>query len=177
MKLKNDIRKADDIQNSDLLSEKYMKYLKNFKEDFKVVIVLLGAFFGFKAVYDAYYDRLNLGFFHSKPKSVQREDKNSFPKEKTESPKKDKSNRATESLQELPASLFADDKVYTEIQRKILDILRKHKDMKVYELVKKVSNLKKVIDVEPHIQGIPSVEIYGDKRPYRIKLISGSDTN
>uniref|UniRef100_UPI0025D1007F hypothetical protein n=1 Tax=uncultured Mucilaginibacter sp. TaxID=797541 RepID=UPI0025D1007F len=60
--LKEELRKTDDLADSILI--KRLPYLqKEFEESFKYAIVLLGAFFGFRKFYDAYYDSLNLRFY------------------------------------------------------------------------------------------------------------------
>jgi hypothetical protein len=61
--LKDGIRKADDIKNTNLI--KHLKTLKEFGTSFNYAVILLGAFFGFKKFYDAYYDNLNLRFYKS----------------------------------------------------------------------------------------------------------------
>lgn len=61
--LKDEIRKADDIRNTNLF--KHLKTLKEFGCSFNYAIILLGAFFGFKKFYDVYYDHLNLRFYKS----------------------------------------------------------------------------------------------------------------
>jgi hypothetical protein len=61
--LKDEIRKAEDIKNTNLF--KHLKPLKEFGGSFNYAVILLGAFFGFKKFYDAYYENLNLRFFKS----------------------------------------------------------------------------------------------------------------
>lgn len=61
--LKDEIRKAEDIKNTNLF--KHLKTLKEFGSSFNYAVILLGAFFGFKKFYDAYYDNLNLRFYKS----------------------------------------------------------------------------------------------------------------
>lgn len=61
--LKDEIRKAEDIKTTNLF--KHLKTLKEFGASFNYAIILLGAFFGFKKFYDAYYDNLNLRFYKS----------------------------------------------------------------------------------------------------------------
>ena len=61
--LKDEIRKAEDIKTTNLF--KNLKTLKEFEASFNYAIILLGAFFGFKKFYDAYYDNLNLRFYKS----------------------------------------------------------------------------------------------------------------
>jgi hypothetical protein len=61
--LKDEIRKAEDIKNTNLF--KHLKSLKEFGSSFNYAIILLGAFFGLKKFYDAYYDNLNLRFYKS----------------------------------------------------------------------------------------------------------------
>jgi len=62
LKLREEIRKTDNISESMLFRDK--DWLKNeFGDSFKYVVILLGAFFGFRKFYDAYYDSLNLKFF------------------------------------------------------------------------------------------------------------------
>lgn len=61
--LKDEIRKAEDIKSTNLF--KHLKTLKEFGASFNYAIILLGAFFGFKKFYDAYYDNLNLRFYKS----------------------------------------------------------------------------------------------------------------
>lgn len=61
--LKDEIRKAEDIKTTNLF--KHLKTLKEFGASFNYAIILLGAFFGFKKFYDAYYENLNLRFYKS----------------------------------------------------------------------------------------------------------------
>jgi hypothetical protein len=61
--LKDEIRKAEDIKTTNLF--KHLNTLKEFGASFNYAIILLGAFFGFKKFYDAYYDNLNLRFYKS----------------------------------------------------------------------------------------------------------------
>lgn len=61
--LKDEIRKAEDIKTTNLII--HLKTLKEFGASFNYAIILLGAFFGFKKFYDAYYDNLNLRFYKS----------------------------------------------------------------------------------------------------------------
>lgn len=61
--LKDEIRKAEDIKTTNLF--KHLKTLKEFGSSFNYAVILLGAFFGFKKFYDAYYDNLNLRFYKS----------------------------------------------------------------------------------------------------------------
>lgn len=61
--LKDEIRKAKDIKTSNLF--RHLNPLKEFGFSFNYAIILLGAFFGFKKFYDAYYDNLNLRFYKS----------------------------------------------------------------------------------------------------------------
>ena len=60
---KDEIRKAEDIKTTNLF--KHLNTLKEFGASFNYAIILLGAFFGFKKFYDAYYDNLNLRFYKS----------------------------------------------------------------------------------------------------------------
>ncbi|MBN7810938.1 hypothetical protein J0A68_08230 [Algoriphagus sp. H41] len=83
--LKDEIRKAEDIKSTNLF--KHLKTLKEFGASFNYAIILLGAFFGFKKFYDAYYDNLNLRFY----KSYQP------VKDKKEEPEKIVSKNQTES--------------------------------------------------------------------------------
>lgn len=59
--LKDEIRKAEDIKSTKIF--KHLNTLKEFGASFNYAIILLGAFFGFKKFYDAYYDNLNLRFY------------------------------------------------------------------------------------------------------------------
>src|SRR5690606_12904854 len=59
--LRDEIRKSKDISQTKLF--KNLEYLKTFDDSFKYVVILLGAFFGFRKFYDNYYDALNLRFY------------------------------------------------------------------------------------------------------------------
>jgi len=59
--LRDEIRKSDDIFQTKLF--KNLEYLKKLEESFNYVVILLGAFFGFRKFYDNYYEALNLRFF------------------------------------------------------------------------------------------------------------------
>ncbi|MCE7923606.1 MAG: hypothetical protein DYG98_11150 [Haliscomenobacteraceae bacterium CHB4] len=59
--LRDEIRKSDNIIQTKML--KNIDYLKKFEDSFCYTVILLGAFFGFRKFYDAYYDSLNLRFF------------------------------------------------------------------------------------------------------------------
>ncbi len=61
--LKEELRNSDELAQTKLV--KNLPFLKEFGDNFKAAVVLLGAFFGYKKFYDAYYDRLNLRFYHS----------------------------------------------------------------------------------------------------------------
>jgi hypothetical protein len=72
--LKEELRKTDNFADSILV--KSLPYLKKeFEESFKYAIVLLGAFFGFRKFYDAYYDSLNLRFYNN---VIQQQDQSSI---------------------------------------------------------------------------------------------------
>src|SRR5690606_17340694 len=59
--LRDEIRKSKDISQTILF--KSLEYLKTFDDSFKYVVILLGAFFGFRKFYDNYYVALNLRFY------------------------------------------------------------------------------------------------------------------
>ena len=59
--LRDEIRKSDDITQTRLFEN--LDYLKKFDDSFNYVVILLGAFFGFRKFYDNYYDALNLRFY------------------------------------------------------------------------------------------------------------------
>ena len=59
--LRDDIRKHEDLHQTSFL--KHLDYLKEFGNSFNYVIILLGAFFGFRKFYDLYYNTLNLRFY------------------------------------------------------------------------------------------------------------------
>ncbi len=61
--LKDDFRNCDDLTQSKYFSKSSLEYLKSFEDEFKAAVILLGSFFGYKKVYDLYYDKLNLSFF------------------------------------------------------------------------------------------------------------------
>jgi hypothetical protein len=61
--LKAEFKKHDDLTQSKYLTKTSLEYFKSFGDEFKAAIILLGSFFGFKKVYDFYYDKLNLPFF------------------------------------------------------------------------------------------------------------------
>ena len=76
--LKDELRKAEDITQTKLV--KHINYLLEFGDNFKVAIILLGAFFGYKKFYDSYYDKLELRFYKfikqvTPPKKVVKEEK------------------------------------------------------------------------------------------------------
>jgi hypothetical protein len=93
--LKDEIRKAEDIKTTNLF--KHLKTLKEFGASFNYAIILLGAFFGFKKFYDAYYDNLNLRFYKS---YLPVKDKKEEP-EKIASENQTESNEPTSSKEEL----------------------------------------------------------------------------
>lgn len=59
--LRDEIRKSEDVAQTKLF--KNLEYLKEFGDSFCYVVVLLGAFFGFRKFYDIYYENLNLRFY------------------------------------------------------------------------------------------------------------------
>ncbi|MCB0537865.1 MAG: hypothetical protein KDE33_10110 [Bacteroidetes bacterium] len=59
--LRDEIRKSDDISQTKLFRN--LEYLKKFEDSFNYVVILLGAFFGFRKFYDNYYEALNLRFY------------------------------------------------------------------------------------------------------------------
>lgn len=61
--LKDEIRNADHIDKTKL--GKDLRHLLDFGDNFKVAVILLGAFFGYKKFFDAYYDKLGLRFYKS----------------------------------------------------------------------------------------------------------------
>lgn len=61
--LKDDFRNCDDLTQSKYFSKSSLEYLKSFGDEFKATVILLGSFFGYKKIYDSYYDKLNLSFF------------------------------------------------------------------------------------------------------------------
>ncbi len=61
--LKDDLRNCDNLTQSKYFTRSYLEYLKQFGDDFKAAVILLGSFFGYKKIYDLYYDKLNLSFF------------------------------------------------------------------------------------------------------------------
>lgn len=71
--LRDEIRKSDDISQTKLF--KNLEYLKKFENSFNYVVILLGAFFGFRKFYDQYYERLNLQFYKNFKPPKKEEDK------------------------------------------------------------------------------------------------------
>ncbi|MBP6234881.1 MAG: hypothetical protein KA270_01025 [Saprospiraceae bacterium] len=67
--LKDDLRTSDDLKQSKYFTKSSLDYLKTFEDDFKAAVILLGSFFGYKKVYDLYYDKLNLSFFKNYKKN------------------------------------------------------------------------------------------------------------
>jgi hypothetical protein len=63
--LKDEIRNIDELKKSKYLTKAAITALKEYGNDFKAAIILLGSFFGYKFIYDLYYDNLNLTFFKS----------------------------------------------------------------------------------------------------------------
>ncbi len=61
--LKDDLRTSDDLKQSKYFKESNLEYLKTFGDEFKAAVILLGSFFGYKKIYDLYYEKLNLSFF------------------------------------------------------------------------------------------------------------------
>ena len=61
--LKDDLRNSDDLKKSKYFTKSSLEYLKSFGDEFKAAIILLGSFFGYKKIYDLYYDKSNLSFF------------------------------------------------------------------------------------------------------------------
>ena len=61
--LKDDLRTSDDLKQSKYFTKTSLTSLKSFGDEFKAAVILLGSFFGYKKVYDLYYDKLNLSFF------------------------------------------------------------------------------------------------------------------
>lgn len=61
--LKDDFRNCVDLKQSKFFSKSNLDYLKSFGDEFKAAVILLGSFFGYKKIYDLYYDKLNLSFF------------------------------------------------------------------------------------------------------------------
>ncbi len=91
--LKDEIRKAEDIKSTNLF--KHLKTLKEFGASFNYAIILLGAFFGFKKFYDAYYDNLNLRFYKSyQPVKDKKEEVDKISSDNQ--PELDKSNSSKE---------------------------------------------------------------------------------
>ena len=68
--LKDDLRISDDLKQSKYLKESHLEYLKTFGDEFKAAIILLGSFFGYKKIYDLYYDKLDLEFFKTYEKPI-----------------------------------------------------------------------------------------------------------
>jgi hypothetical protein len=125
--LKDEIRKAEDIKSTNLF--KHLKTLKEFGASFNYSIILLGAFFGFKKFYDAYYDNLNLRFYKSyQPVKEKKEEL-----EKIVSIKQTESNEPTSS-NKVPVSdenKELEDKPKTEEQTIAADL----QDLKVDPLI------------------------------------------
>jgi hypothetical protein len=63
--LKDEIRDIDELKKSKYLTKAAITSLKEYGNDFKAALILLGSFFGYKFIYDLYYDNLNLTFFKS----------------------------------------------------------------------------------------------------------------
>lgn len=59
--LRDEIRKSEGLTKTKLF--KNLDYLKTFGDTFNYVVILLGAFFGFRKFYDNYYEVLNLRFY------------------------------------------------------------------------------------------------------------------
>jgi hypothetical protein len=97
--LKDEIRKAEDIKSTNLF--KHLKTLKDFGASFNYAIILLGAFFGFKKFYDAYYDNLNLRFYksHQPVTAIINEAEKIFSKNQIESNEIPSSNEETVSYE------------------------------------------------------------------------------
>lgn len=98
--LKDEIRKAEDIKTTNLF--KHLKTLKEFGASFNYAIILLGAFFGFKKFYDAYYDNLNLRFYKSyQPVRDKKEEPVSVKNQWLEDRPKSEEHTIASDLQEL----------------------------------------------------------------------------
>ena len=61
--LREEIRDSDDLYQTKLF--KHKDFLKEYGDSFKYVVIILGAFFGFRKFYDLYYNTLNLRFYKS----------------------------------------------------------------------------------------------------------------
>lgn len=79
--LRDEIRKSDDITQTKLFT--HLPYLKTFEDSFNYVIILLGAFFGFRKFYDNYYEALNLRFYKDF-KTPQKQTEKEEPQEKVD---------------------------------------------------------------------------------------------
>lgn len=77
--LRDEIRKSDNISQTNFL--KYTDKLKEYGDSFNYVIILLGAFFGFRKFYDNYYETLNLRFYKDF-KAPQKQTEKEEPQEK-----------------------------------------------------------------------------------------------
>lgn len=59
--LKDELRSVDTMYQSKLL--KFPDELKKYGTEFKIALILLGSFFGYKKIYDVYYDKIKPAFF------------------------------------------------------------------------------------------------------------------
>ena len=57
------IKNNNDLSKTLLLDESKLERFKEYKDNFYYAIIIFSYFFGYKYIYDAYYDRLDLSIF------------------------------------------------------------------------------------------------------------------
>jgi hypothetical protein len=145
-KLRDEIRTSDDITQTTLF--KHLAFLKDFGDDFKYAITLLGAFFGFRKFYDAYYDRLNLRFYKNYKETI---DKEKVP-ENVEKP-------AVENVDTITDNERIKGIICEQLQKQPID-----SDVKITELAKSIKDITRKTmnngDIKDIIQNMEDIESY-----------------
>ena len=193
--LKDELGKIDDIHSTKLL--KFTKDLKNYGKEFNAVLILLGAFFGFKKFYDLYYDKANLRFYKnyslSKPdisesttdiKPIEEEvgvERTDIQKEITQVQEVDLNNKMAEKPKKKKKESKKDKEPVTsnndEIEKLkplILEIVKERKDVSVTILGKEILKIQKVKKsntiLENIIKEMPSeIELYHEKKVAKVR--------
>lgn len=181
--LKDELRNSEEVSQTKLI--KNLKHLLDFGDNFKVAVILLGAFFGYKKFYDNYYDKLDLRFY----KPVMKEP---VPQKKVEVIKseqepiietlKEKIEETITVANEPEVEIKKDEKktvsqTVDDYQQIVLTTLKAKGDCKLSDIANeiKVQTGKKNITnqiIKNVIKEMPDIEIFKDKQTEKARIKS-----
>jgi hypothetical protein len=172
--LKEELRNSDEISQTKLLRN--IEHLRDFGDNFKAAVILLGAFFGYKKFYDNYYDKLDLRFY----KSVMKEPTPQL-KVKVEKPQKEpiveaSKEKVEEIISGISESIIKSENPINQFQEIILQILNDNGESKISDLTKEFNkrtknkfNKSNIINILKEITDRIET-VYNGKKLEKVKL-------